>query len=107
MRGYTFDAPGVDLPQWLRRILITDDGATYIPAAVAGDERHIAMCAAFDGCSIALDAPRGQRRHVYLPTYWIAAEYPHLAEVCAAAEMKAAQIRTAEAANMSSKEAAR
>jgi hypothetical protein len=80
----------------MRRIVLGDDGAVFIPAQVAGDERYVAMCAAYDDAPIVLDAPRGGRRHIFVSTRWLRQAHPYLGVLCDAVEEKAVMIRGGE-----------
>jgi hypothetical protein len=70
--------PGRKVPRWQLRAARAADGTIFIPAALAGREQAIALCAAYDGVPAIVDAG-----HVYLPAGWIAREYPAAAALCA------------------------
>jgi hypothetical protein len=70
--------PGRKVPHWQRRVARAADGTVFVPAAIAGREQAIALCAGFDGVPAIVEAG-----HVYLPVCWLALEYPDVAELCA------------------------
>jgi hypothetical protein len=67
---------GTREPQWKLCAGIDDDGTVFAPAGIAGNEQTVLLCALFDGVPAVVD-----KRHVYLPTTWLANEYPDMAEV--------------------------
>jgi hypothetical protein len=71
------------LPEWQRSAAIDADGAVYAPAVLAGNERAVFLCAAYDGVSAVTDGG-----HVFLPTSWLRREYPCIAETCDKIEQK-------------------
>ena len=62
--------------KWALQAYLGDDDKVYAPAAIAGGEQYVFLCAAFDGVDFVLDAG-----HVYLPVDWLAAAFPEVAEV--------------------------
>jgi hypothetical protein len=62
--------------QWKLCAAIDDNGVVFAPAAIAGNEQSVMLCAAFDGISAVIN-----KRHFYLPTDWLAKEYPAMADV--------------------------
>jgi hypothetical protein len=76
--------PGPAIPKWKRTLAVSDDGTVYMPAAAAGDENAVGMCASYDGVSAVVI-----QRHLFLPTSWLTREYPEVADICANAEAKA------------------
>jgi hypothetical protein len=84
MRWFAVSAPdGATVPEWVRSACLADDGRVFAPAIVAGDEMRVLLCAAHDGVSLILDDG-----HAYLPTDWLAREYPEVADVCARIESR-------------------
>jgi hypothetical protein len=69
--------PGRKVPRWQRRVARAADGSIFVPAAFAGREQAVALCAAYDGVPAIVEA-----KHVYLPVHWLALEYPDVAELC-------------------------
>jgi hypothetical protein len=67
---------GTREPQWKFCAAIDAEGIVFAPAAIAGNEQAVLLCAAYDGVSAVIN-----KRHVYLPTTWLANEYPDTADV--------------------------
>ncbi|WP_448477115.1 hypothetical protein [Pseudoxanthomonas mexicana] len=85
MRKAVLDAvPGSSEPAWTRTVLLSDDGLVFIAAALAGNEKSVAACAAFDGVPTVKIGT-----HIYLPTTWIAKDYPACSDLCSKAEQVA------------------
>jgi hypothetical protein len=86
IRIIEFNSPSDSkIPKWKRTLAVSHDGTTiYMPAAVAGNETKIGMCASYDGVSAAVI-----HKHLFLPTSWLTREYPDIADICANAEAKA------------------
>lgn len=68
---------GCGMPTWRRSAGIDEEGRVYAPAALAGNEQRVFLCASWDGVPMA-----SHLKHVYLPTTWLAREHPDLREVC-------------------------
>ena len=79
---------GSPLTLWQRSYGISKDGEFYVPAAIAGDEQKVMMCASFDGIGIAT-----YRKHLYIPLTWAKREYPDAAEVWNAFENRMRELR--------------
>lgn len=73
--------PGHKLPKWKRTFGVSDSGTVFLPAAIAGNEQAVLLCAGYDGVEAATES-----NHLYVSTTWMAREYPATAEICAAAE---------------------
>lgn len=69
--------PGHRKPEWFRSAALAEDGTVYAPAVVAGNELAVTMAATYDGVSALVSD-----HHVYLPTDWLAREYPVVADIC-------------------------
>lgn len=78
---------GSPLTLWQRSYGISTDGEFYVPAAIAGDEQKVMMCASFDGIGIAT-----YRKHLYIPLTWAKKEYPDAAEVWNAFENRVREL---------------
>jgi hypothetical protein len=71
-------------PEWQRSAALDSETDTvFMPAAATGNEQKASLCASFDGTSAVIDAG-----HIYLPTRWIASEYPDMADLCLKIEGK-------------------
>lgn len=79
VKRFFFDnPPGYDEPEWKRSVMIDEEGVIYAPASVTDDEKGALVRAVGDGgVPLIMD-----RDHVYLPTGWLAAEYPEVASIC-------------------------
>lgn len=64
-------------PRWLASAAMAPDGTVFVPAAYAGDEHKVKLCAVFDGETI---LEKGG--HIYVPSGWLAREYPDTADLC-------------------------
>lgn len=73
------------LPKWARSAAVRSDGTVFLPAAYAGNENMVFLCAGYDGDVPVLSA----NHHLYIPTWWIAREYPELRERLEAIERNA------------------
>jgi len=67
---------GTREPQWKLCAGIDENGIVFAPAGIAGNEQAVLLCAFYDGISAVVS-----KRHAYLPTTWLAKEYPDMAEV--------------------------
>jgi hypothetical protein len=67
---------GTQEPRWKFCAAIDAEGIVFAPAAIAGNEQAVMLCAAFDGIPAVIS-----KHHVYLPTTWLADNYPYMAEV--------------------------
>lgn len=65
------------IPAWTRRAIIDENGAVFVPPAVAGVSEMAAMlCAGWDGQSGICNSG-----HIYLPAEWMKSEYPDCVEL--------------------------
>lgn len=84
MKTYTVENPeGKRLPAWARTAFVDDDGVIFAPAAIAGNERAVLLCAMQDGVPLMSD-----KGHTYVPTSWIAQEYPSQLGTCLSIERR-------------------
>lgn len=67
---------GTREPQWKLCAGIDDNGTVFAPAGITGNEQAVLLCACFDGVPAVVS-----KCHIYLPTTWLAKEYPDIAEV--------------------------
>lgn len=49
----------------------------FVPAAIAGNEQKVVLCAAYDGTSVA-----HIHNHAYVPASWLSSEFPDTRELC-------------------------
>jgi len=68
-------------PKWKRTFGVLDERTVFLPAIIAGNEQAVLLSAGFDGVEVAQEFG-----HLYVPTEWMAREFPSTAEICAAAE---------------------
>jgi hypothetical protein len=65
-------------PRWLLSAALDPETLTvFMPAAAAANETAVTLSASFDGIPLVSD-----EGHVYLPTKWLAQEYPEIADLC-------------------------
>jgi hypothetical protein len=64
-------SPRKRLAAWQTRAGLAEDGTVYLPAAICGNEQQVFMCATWDGVPLL-----SWGGHVYLPSDWLAEEYP-------------------------------
>jgi hypothetical protein len=84
--------PGSDRPAWMRSAALADDGTVFAPAAIAGNELRSFLVAAWDG-----DVPTvTDHGHYYLPTSWLAREYPDVADIGTLIEKRVAEFTARE-----------
>ena len=74
---------GLKLTAWQRAFGVAEDGEFYVPAAIAGDEEKVMMCASYDGISVA-----SYKGHFYVPLTWAKKEFPDADEVWSAFERR-------------------
>jgi len=74
---------GRKLTAWQRSYGVSEDGEFYVPAAIAGDEQKVMMCASYDGISVA-----SYKGHLYVPLTWAKKEFPDADEVWEAFERR-------------------
>ena len=77
--------PGQRRPKWQRSACIDREGTVYAPAAITGNEMKAMLCATWDGNTPMVESDG----HIYLPTQWMASEYPDMADVFELIERKA------------------
>lgn len=85
--------PSKKMPRWQRSAGLGDDGTVYAPAAMAGNEQAIMLCAGYDGVALV-----SYLNHVFVSTDWLSKEYPHLEGLCESIARKVKKIAD-EAAN--------
>lgn len=78
---------GKRVPRWQRSAGISDDGIVFVPGAMTGNEQEILLCAAYDGTSVV-----SYLNHLYVPSHWLAKEFPKTKEVCELIERKIKEI---------------
>ena len=84
LHWYQIDNPkGQTVPRWQCQAACAADGTIFAPAAIAGNETAVFLCAGYDGVPCVVDA-----KHVYLPTDWLAREYPAVRDICAVIEKR-------------------
>src|SRR5262245_36900902 len=67
-------AGGRRAPAWGRTFYVDEgSGEAYLPAALAGDEAAVLLCACFDAQPLYTAG-----RHAYAPLSWLRREYPGL-----------------------------
>ena len=66
-------------PERWRLVTFFDDetNEVFVPAAIAGNEEAVFLCASFAGCGLIHDDS-----HLYVPASWLKREYPDTAPVC-------------------------
>lgn len=64
-------------PGWLRSAAINEEGTVFAPAALTGNEMSAFLKASWDGVRAVI-----YRGHVFLPTTWLALEYPQVEMLC-------------------------
>ena len=69
---FVFKHEGVKLPEWLRSVVLSK-GRLFIPAAAAGPELAISLCAMSDCVPMAW-----HQGHTFLPLDWVRKEYSHI-----------------------------
>jgi hypothetical protein len=81
----TGNPPGGNMPEWARSAAMAGDGTVFAPAAMTDDpEMFVVLKAGWAG-GVPLVTDDG---HAYLPTWWLAREYPDVADTCRAIEAK-------------------
>lgn len=73
-------------PEWRRSFGISDKGAVFVPAAMAGDdsELHVMLCASGDGQGTAVHLD-----HHFVPSDWLKREFPKHFELIEIIESRA------------------
>jgi hypothetical protein len=74
--------PGYDEPAWKRSAAIDDRGTIYAPAVISDGECTALFKAACDGDVVGIEVDG----HIFLPTRWLAREYPGDADIYALIE---------------------
>jgi hypothetical protein len=72
------------LPKWKRSLFISEDGVIYAPAAVAGGEMEVFLCAGYDGTKVLQD----NENHTYYPLEWLKREFPKARGTCETIERR-------------------
>lgn len=72
---------GKKVPKWMMTVGVSDTGLVFVPAAITGREQEVFLCAAYDGTPYA-----SYRNHVFVPSTWLAAEFPDCRDLCEAME---------------------
>jgi len=73
---------GKKSPRWQRSVAITSDGTVFIPSAIAGNEHEVFLCTLSDGTP-----SLNYLNHIYVPTSWLAQEFPDTKETCEVIEL--------------------
>lgn len=74
---------GSKIPGWGRSAALADDGTIYLPAALGAAERRVALMAMWDGVGVVeMDG------HHFVPSSWLAREFPDIAGLCQEVEEK-------------------
>jgi hypothetical protein len=80
----TENPSGLNWAEWKRSACMDLEGVVFAPAAIAGNEQRVFLCAAWDG-NVAMILSEG---HVYLPVRWLAAYSREDADLCMLVERK-------------------
>lgn len=78
---------GTRMPKWQRSAAISDEGIVFVPAAIAGNEQEVFLCANFDATSIV-----NYLNHLFVPADWLAKEFPETKEICDVVSSKVKEI---------------
>jgi hypothetical protein len=89
MKWFEIEPPAEYKSKRAIKAALSDDGTVFIPAAVAGSEFKVMLCAECDGVvAVFVD------RHLFVPVDWLAREFSEVADVCrAVAEQVRAEAR--------------
>lgn len=68
---------GANIPAWKRSVGLDGTGTLLIPAAIAGNEERVLLCAMYDGTKYV-----NFKNHAYLPSDWLAREFPECRDIC-------------------------
>jgi hypothetical protein len=74
------NGPGFRLPLWARTVALDWEGTVYAAAATTDDEPGAILAASQEGVPILFDKASERR---FLPTAWMAREFPQIADICA------------------------
>lgn len=77
---------GKRIPEWRRAFGVSDTGAVFVPAAMAGDETemNVMLCACGDRQSTAVHLD-----HHFVPSDWLKREFPKHSELIDIIEARA------------------
>jgi hypothetical protein len=78
---------GKQLPKWARSVALNTDGQIYIPAAMAGGENTILLCAIADNVEFIYEF-----EHIYLPLDYMRKQYPKTRETCDVIERRVGKV---------------
>ena len=83
------NAPGNDLPEWVRSAGVDEDGRVYVPAVLAGGETEVYLSASAAQEPVIIDAGD----HLFFRAEWMKRAYPKTARTIKIIErrLKAAQ----------------
>lgn len=73
--------PPKRLPKWAGTCFRDDAGEIFAPAAIAGSEMEVLLCASYDGTKIIED-----HGHIYAPLSWLRREWPKYERIWANVE---------------------
>lgn len=79
MNWIEYEQPeGKKIPIWMRTLGASKESSdVFVPAAIAGDEQEVLLCAQIDAVLIAKDSD-----HYYVPASWLSNTYPDTKALC-------------------------
>lgn len=81
------------LPLWQRTTAVAPDGTVYVPAVLAECEFFVWLGASWAGIPVFY-----HKKHLFVPTWWIAREYPALRALCQKIEARVKEAEERESA---------
>jgi len=77
-----------NFPEWTIKFGIDENGVVFVPAAMAKiPEEEVYMCTLFDS-TVSIS----HKNHWYVPSSWLAKEFPDTSDLCSSIELKAREI---------------
>ena len=68
---------GKKIPKWKRSAGFSNESTVFVPAAIAGSENEVYLCAAYDGTQTVT-----YLNHIYVPAEWLGSEFSDTAAIC-------------------------
>ncbi len=75
------------IPKWKRSVGLSNESVVFVPAAIAGNENNVYLCAAYDASQTVR-----YLNHIYVSADWLAIEFPNTKAVCETISIKVREI---------------
>lgn len=88
MKVVEFENPlGKRIPAWLRTVYVREDGEVFVPAAIAGADSDVGLCAIYSQTHAVKVGT-----HLYVPARWMETVFPEAADKARLMSVRALEI---------------